>query len=780
MAEGRPAASQRAEKRRLGSACWADWEPVCPLPGWEALGLPRFGDDRWDFRAHPHAIDKACEQDWIYDWRRAPNPAHELAMREFAIGRMNRPLRLPCAGRFTWPPSTTLLHLRSLEPFLAWLGTNLAGKPLEAIDQGDLNVYAKEVLAGRGGQSYKYNLLRAVQVFFAYFTVAASSEHAGDRLELCLVTDLVPWAGKAVTSVIGRNRRDQNRTPRVPPAVMDPLLRWALFYVEVAAADILAAHRELQSYPCDAAYGYGTDDYADRLDRFLAGHRVPMLAGGKLALTHLAMAARLPRRWLQGRHARCQIGAAGREHGTEIVDWACSGEEICRSVEQFVAVRRRSGRGIPVYDLPEGGRAGRKDIGDVNVALCLAMCGYYMPAARHWREAASVLEAARAELGGEPGGMGTAVSAGPETGQPWRGRFSPASLAFESRMLQTASFLVTTYLSGMRGDEVLALRAGCCRQDTTADGLIYVYRLQSTLSKGQPKPTTASWVVTEHVHRAVEVLEQLPRRPNRSDARASEGGLTVRARRRADRLFQFGNDLHGAISSFVAHVNELVGHDLLDGRGVNARSLRRTLAWYIAHRPFGTTALAIQYKHVHATISEGYVGFADREFKELLVTEAVEAELEALAERLLARQGGAGIVRAAEPSRTSRRLDEIARDTARFPGLVDPDGHYEHRLLRDEHLTYHLGGCANCAFDPASSLCNPGGTHPVMAHCRWWECSCAEHLPEHLAAVEDAIAEARRHLRLQRLPAPQREVLRHQLEAMEAKRHAIIEANHGP
>jgi hypothetical protein len=777
MADRRAAART---PRGLVSECWADDEPVCPLPDWQARGLPRFGDDRWDFRGHPHAIDKAHEPTWVYDWRRAPNPAHELAMREFAMGRMNRPLRLPGVGRFMWPPSTTFLHLRSLEPFLAWVDLQLAGKPLEAVDQDDLDVYAKTVLAGRGGQSHKYNRLRAVQVFFAYFTISATSEHTEDRLELSLVTDLVPWAGKPVTGLIGRERRDQNRTPRIPPAVMDPLLRSALFYVEVAAGDILAAHRELQSYPCDAAYGYGIDDYLDRLDQFLADHPVPTFANGKLAATHLAMASRIPRRHLQTPEARRRLDAARHEQGTEIVEETLAREDLRESLRRFVAARRRAGRGIPIYDLPEGGRAGRKDVGDTNVALCLAMCGLYMPAARHWRQAAPVLEEARAELGGEPGGMGTPISVKPETGQPWRDRFSPASLVVETRMLQTACFLVVTYLSGMRVDEVLALRAGCCHQDITADGLVYVHRLQSTLSKGQPKPVTATWVVTEQVHRAVEVLEQLPRLPTRSTARPDKGTVTVRARRRTDRLFQFGNHLHGAVQSFVTHINELVGHDLLNGRGVNARALRRTLAWYIAHRPFGTTALAIQYKHVHAAISEGYVGFADREFKELLATEAVEAELEALAERLLARQGGAGIVRAGKPSRTSERLDELARGTARFPGLVDPDGHYERRLLRDEHLTYHVGGCANCAFDPACSLCNPGGDHPIMARCRWWECGCAEHLPEHLAAVEHAITEARRHLRLRRLPAPQRQVLRRQVKAMEAKRDAITEANHGP
>ena len=757
-------------RQQLVSTCWAHDEPVCALPDWQTRGLPRFGDDRWDFRGHPSAIDKANEQGWKYDWTVISNPMYALAMREFAMGRMNRPHRLPAVTRLLWPPSTTIMYLRALEPFFTWLEARCPGTPLGAVGQDDLDLYAKTVLTGRGGHSSKTARLRAVQTFFAYFWVAATSDHPDDRLDLSFASELLPWRGKPVSRILGRERRDQNRTPRVPPEVMDPLLRWALFYIEVASADILAAHRELQSYPCDAAYNYGTDDHEERLERFLQDHPVPLYPHGKVALTRIATGARLPRRSLRAPAARRRLHAARRDRATEKVGWLWADEDVLGSVQHFVAARRRAGRGIPVYDLCEGGKYGGKKVGDVNVMLSLAMCGHY-PAgdALGYQEVASALRAAHAELGGEPGGMGTPVSPNPETGLPWRGRFSPASLAYETRMLQTAAFLVTTFLSGMRVDEVLALRPGCCRQDVSADGLVYLHRLQSTLSKGQPKPTDATWVVTEHVHRAVEVLEQLPRLP----ARTTGGQVTARARRRADRLFRFGTNLHIEIHMFVAHVNGLVGHDLLQSRGVNARALRRTLAWYIAHRPFGTTALAIQYKHVHATISEGYVGVADEEFQDLLATEMVEAELAALASRLLARRAGTGVVRAPEPSRTSERLDELARDTARFPGLVDPDNHYERRLLRDEHLTYHVGGCANCAFDPGFSLCNPGGDHPIMAHCRWWECRCAEHLPEHLAAVEHAVGEARRHLRLQRLPPAQRQVLRRQVKAMEAKRDAL-------
>ncbi|MHB8340500.1 MAG: hypothetical protein ACYDB7_04915 [Mycobacteriales bacterium] len=760
---------------RLDSACWSDDEPVCALPDWQAHGLPRFGDDRWDFRGHPHAIDKASEHGWLYDWGAVANPTYALAMREFAMGRMNRPLQLPGVARFSWPASTTIIYLRALEGFFAWVGTELAGLPLAAIGQDDLSRYAQTVLSGRGSIAQQTGRLRAVQAFFAYFTIAGTSRPAAEGLPLSFATELIPWGGKSVSALAGRNRSEANRTPRIPPAVMDPLLRQALFYVEIAAGDILGAHRELQSYPCDAACNYGTDDHSDRLEEFLENRPVPTYANGKPALARICMAARLPRRSLQTPQARRRLDTARRDHGTEIVEWLRPREDLLRSLQRFVADRRHTGRGIPVYDAPEGG----KNVGDVNVALSLAMCGHHPAAdALHYREAAAILEAAHAEFGGEPGGMNAPISTNPDTGRPWRPPFSPASLARETRLLQTACFIVITYLSGMRVDEVLALQPGCCRQDVSADGLVYVHRLASTLSKGQPKPAPATWVVTEHVHRAVGVLEQLPRSP----ARSAEGRVTVRARRRVDRLFQFGTNLGVEIGLFVARLGDLgeEGQDQLGSRGINARALRRTLAWYIAHRPFGTTALAIQYKHVHATISEGYVGVADEEFRDLLVTETVEAELEALAQRIITRRGGVAAVRAATPNRTSERIEELVRDTARFPGLVDHDGHYELRLLRDEHLSYHVAGCANCAYDPAVSLCNRGGDHPIMARCRWWECGCAEHLPEHLSALGHAIAEAEGHLRLRRLPAPQRRVLRGQLGAMQAARDAIVEVRGGP
>jgi hypothetical protein len=65
-----------------------------------------------------------------------------------------------------------------------------------------------------------------------------------------------------------------------------------------------------------------------------------------------------------------------------------------------------------------------------------------------------LLKAAGAELGYEEGGLDTAMSAWPRTGQPWRPRLDPASLPAELSYLRTASWVTIAYLSGMRDTEI--------------------------------------------------------------------------------------------------------------------------------------------------------------------------------------------------------------------------------------------------------------------------------------------------------------------------------------
>jgi hypothetical protein len=59
--------------------------------------------------------------------------------------------------------------------------------------------------------------------------------------------DLLPWKGRSAFFVAGAPQtRGENRTPRLPEAVISPLLTWSLKYITVFAADILAARAELE------------------------------------------------------------------------------------------------------------------------------------------------------------------------------------------------------------------------------------------------------------------------------------------------------------------------------------------------------------------------------------------------------------------------------------------------------------------------------------------------------------------------------------------------------
>jgi hypothetical protein len=55
---------------------------------------------------------------------------------------------------------------------------------------------------------------------------------------------------------------------------------------------------------------------------------------------------------------------------------------------------------------------------------------------------------------------------------------------------------------------------------------------------------------------------------------------------------------------------------------------RRTLAWHIAHQPFGVVAGARQYKHAHIAVFEGYAGTSTSGFAAEVAAEQVIAQLD--------------------------------------------------------------------------------------------------------------------------------------------------------
>jgi integrase len=207
-------------------------------------------------------------------------------------------------------------------------------------------------------------------------------------------------------------------------------------------------------------------------------------------------------------------------------------------------------------------------------------------------------------------------------GVPWRRR----RIAYHeaeplARHLTTACYVVIAYLSGMRPGEALTLRRGCVRHDQPAG----LWLLRGRAWKGAVDQTGAKlaegaeradpWVVIEPVARAVGVLEGLHEQPLLFPATLFTGRRAAQLARGRHGKARTTLDITTDISRFIEWVNascqasgrpgERIPPDP-SGRPLAPSRLRRTLAWFIVHRPRGLVAGAIQYGHVQVQVTLGY------------------------------------------------------------------------------------------------------------------------------------------------------------------------------
>jgi hypothetical protein len=133
------------------------------------------------------------------------------------------------------------------------------------------------------------------------------------------------------------------------------------------------------------------------------------------------------------------------------------------------------------------------------------------------------------------------------------------------------------------------------------------------------------------------------------------------------------------------------------------RQLRRTIAWYIANRPFGTIAGKIQYKHASIAMFEGYAGSARADFHLAVERERALGQLDdtvAHYEAFLRHEGPAG----PGATRLRREFARVQDELGDLPGRV-----MDRKRLRSmlAHLgrTLHVGFLNDCLFDAATALC---------------------------------------------------------------------------
>src|SRR3546814_3946765 len=133
---------------------------------------------------------------------------------------------------------------------------------------------------------------------------------------------------------------------------------------------------------------------------------------------------------------------------------------------------------------------------------------------------------------------------------------------------------------------------------------------------------------------------------------------------------------------------------------ITTRQFRRTIAWHIANRPFGTIAGMIQYKHASVAAFEGYAGTSASGFRAEVEAQRRLGQIDDLLDYFDRRQGGASLGGPAGP-RIARTLDDAAVRQGPLPAMI-ADRARLRVMLASVARTFHVGPLADCFFDPAT------------------------------------------------------------------------------
>lgn len=226
-------------------------------PVHDSESLPRYGDDTWNLQALHHAPDGDARSQSVFPFGRWFRDERFRALaKEYAYARLNA--RPPVAvaqppvsvrRRHLRPmPRTVHAELRRLKAVCDWLSA--ATPPLRFADltQERLDALRFAMRDTLGASDVTMTAIAdVIKKLYDYRDYLRS-----DRLTF------EPWSGLSAAKVGGRITPAENTTPRVPEEVMGPFLRWCLFYVEVAAKDILAAAQAMADHRGSSTWGHGS------------------------------------------------------------------------------------------------------------------------------------------------------------------------------------------------------------------------------------------------------------------------------------------------------------------------------------------------------------------------------------------------------------------------------------------------------------------------------------------------------------------------------------------
>ncbi|MFE9925742.1 hypothetical protein ACFYQA_30505 [Streptomyces sp. NPDC005774] len=631
------------------------------LPKRLTVGLPSRGplltDDIWDLRC----VLPRTWRTWRLDFTKVSDPVTRRTAKEYVASRLHR-------GSLGLGPLKATAAAGELRTFATVVrDLREAGAPrLSDVNRTHLDTVLKKWKSSPHTATRHITLLKHLSAHGPFLSE--------DRLSL------LPWNGRSAYGVAGVQRvKGENITPRIPEEVLAPLLRAAIFYVETASGDILATQGEIAALE--------------------AARRGQNLGHGQ---------------------ARERVLA-------------------------FIARRRAAGRGIPAVPLAVAHTVpdalavdGVLQSPNHSLVSLLAGCGK----AVHLR----VLTAEAGEsLGYEEGGLDTPMSTWPGSGRPWRSRLSPFTLANELSFLRTACWIVIAYLSGMRDAEVRELGRDCAVTEFGADGRPR-YKIRGRVYKGKGRRLggeEAEWVVLDIVHRAVAVLREINDDPSHLfgyDGGGRNGHVLlsnmprrIRAfRDHLNELFSTQDGLYVPVPDMfpvgnVPPLEEASQGGTEDGAestalpwGFDTRQFRRTLAWHIAHQPFGVVAGARQYKHAAITMFEGYAGTSASGFADEVAAEEAVAKLDYVEDLYHDwNEGGRSAGGAAQ--RIEAEFDRIRSELGDLPGAVASPSRLR-TLLHHLTKTLHPGVLNDCFYQAETAVCRKrakplGRPVPMLGMC---------------------------------------------------------------
>ncbi|MFE5372773.1 hypothetical protein [Streptomyces mirabilis] len=529
-------------------------------PGADPAQLPRFGDLVWRLSLlSPREMPRSV----LVDWRRCPAALRAGLMRA-AFAELHVPtpevLLQQRASRSRAQPTSLRQYFLRWIAFARWLAPR-GITTLAQLTPDDLEAYAAHLQTQDHNWRTNQRTLRVISRLWAYAPFLPED----DRLVM------PPWEdpAAAMSDFLGTNDDapgGENAIPIVHPAVMSPLLVWALRVVLDFAGDIVAAAREhrclLAAVPARATPG-GVD--------LVRGHLRDLIAAGRLLPASTGPAATA----VTARHRSTLPPLASTFLAATL---GVTPGQIANARSSMAGELRPEHFGPgPVLDTAVTGRVGERpwrgpigfdevDTLVLHLSTAALICCAYLSGQR------------------------------PEE-----------VLALRRDCCTRTERPDGTVRYEVRGHHF----KGVLDEDGNA------------IPEGEIRPDP--WIVLEPVARAIAAVETLEDGDllfTRTLFRGARPTIEARTQLSADAAVE-------RIRAFTAWANQLAAahrrtHEMIpadpDG-AVALRRFRRTIAWFIYRQPGGRIALAVQYGHAATAMSESYAGRSRTDMLDVLEME---------------------------------------------------------------------------------------------------------------------------------------------------------------